>query len=96
MAKLFLSGVLFASERRIPTPPKSTSTGCSRAQAGKTAQAKEALSPSLRMDVPEDILNELGDASERVQPGKKYIMISQWRYYRHSEQVRNLGRELLP
>jgi ABC-type Fe3+ transport system substrate-binding protein len=63
---------------------------------GQTAQVKEALSPSLRMDVPEAVLNELGDASERVQAGKKYIMISQWRYYKHSEQVRNLGRELLP
>jgi iron(III) transport system substrate-binding protein len=63
---------------------------------GQIAQAKQALSPSLRMDVPEDVLNELGDPSDRVQAGKKYIMISQWRYYKHSEQVRNLGRDLLP
>jgi hypothetical protein len=47
------------------------------------------------MNIPE-ILSELGDTSERVQPGEKYMMISQWRYYKHSEQVRNLGRELLP
>jgi iron(III) transport system substrate-binding protein len=62
---------------------------------GQTAQVKHALSPSLRMDVPEEIVKEVMEPWERIQPGKKYIMISQWRYRKYSEQVRNLARELL-
>lgn len=62
---------------------------------GQTAQVKHALSPSLRTDVPEEIVKEVIEPWERIQPGKKYIMISQWRYRKYSEQVRNLARELL-
>jgi iron(III) transport system substrate-binding protein len=62
---------------------------------GQTAQVKQALSPSLRMDIPEDVVKEVVEPWERIQPGRKYIMISQWRYRKYSDQVRNLARELL-
>jgi iron(III) transport system substrate-binding protein len=62
---------------------------------GQTAQVKEALSPSLRMDVPEDVVKAVLEPWERMQPDKKYMMISQWRYRKYSNQVRNLARELL-
>jgi iron(III) transport system substrate-binding protein len=62
---------------------------------GQTAQVKHALSPSLRMDLPEDVVKEVVEPWERIQPGKKYVMISQWRYRKYSDQVRNLARELL-
>ena len=62
---------------------------------GQTAQVKQALAPSLRMDVPEDVVKSVLEPWERIQPDKKYIMISQWRYRKYSDQVRNLARELL-
>jgi ABC-type Fe3+ transport system substrate-binding protein len=62
---------------------------------GQTAQVKYALSPSLRLDVPEEVLKDVVEPWERIQPDKKYIMISQWRYRKYSNQVRNLARELL-
>jgi ABC-type Fe3+ transport system substrate-binding protein len=62
---------------------------------GQTAQVKQALSPSLRMDVPEDVVKAVLEPWERMQPDKKYMMISQWRYRKYSDQVRNLARELL-
>jgi ABC-type Fe3+ transport system substrate-binding protein len=62
---------------------------------GQTAQVKSALAPSLRMDVPDDIVKAVIEPWERVQPDKKYVLISQWRYRKYSEQVRNLARELL-
>ncbi|MBI4522360.1 MAG: ABC transporter substrate-binding protein [Deltaproteobacteria bacterium] len=62
---------------------------------GQTAQVKHALSPSLRMDVPEEVLKAVVEPWERVQPGQKSVMISQWRYRKYSNQVRNLARELL-
>jgi ABC-type Fe3+ transport system substrate-binding protein len=62
---------------------------------GQTAQVKHALSPSLRMDVPEEIVKTVVQPWERVQSGQKYTMISQWRYRKYSKQVRNLARELL-
>jgi iron(III) transport system substrate-binding protein len=62
---------------------------------GQTAQVQQALSPSLRMDVPDEIVKAVLEPWERIQPGKKYMMISQWRYRKYSDQVRNLARELL-
>jgi iron(III) transport system substrate-binding protein len=62
---------------------------------GQTAQVQRALSPSLRMDVPEDVVKAVLEPWERIQPGKKYTMISQWRYRKYSKQVRNLARELI-
>ncbi|MEX0801709.1 MAG: hypothetical protein WD688_00040, partial [Candidatus Binatia bacterium] len=62
---------------------------------GQTAQVQQTLSPSLRMDVPENVVKAVLEPWERIQPGKKYTMISQWRYRKYSKQVRNLARELL-
>jgi len=62
---------------------------------GQIAQVKTALSPSLRLDIPEEILKEVLEPWERLQPDKNYIMISEWRYRKDSTQVRNLARELL-
>lgn len=62
---------------------------------GQTAQVKHALAPSLRMDIPEEAMKGVVEPWERIQPGRKYIMISQWRYRKNSDQVRNLARELL-
>jgi hypothetical protein len=47
------------------------------------------------MDVPEDVVKAVLEPWERMQPDKKYMMISQWRYRKYSNQVRNLARELL-
>lgn len=62
---------------------------------GQIAQLKYGLSGSLRVDLPEEILKENLEPWERLQPGENYVMISEWKYRKHSTTVRDLAREVL-
>jgi iron(III) transport system substrate-binding protein len=62
---------------------------------GQIAQVKYALSPSLRLDVPEEVMKEVLEPWERIQSDKQLVMISEWKYRKYSSQVRNLAREHL-